>query len=53
MSILSIKVMHLENLQVTDIKGLNSSALTGKVKIKSKVKVKKGIKRNSMSYREL
>ena len=41
-SIPSIRVMRFENLQVTDISALNPSALTGRARIKSRVKVEKG-----------
>lgn len=52
-SIFLIRVMRLENLQITDIRALNPFALTEKARIKSKIKVKKAIKRDSMNYKEL
>lgn len=45
--------MRFENLQVTDIKELNLFALTGKAKTKSRVKIKKRIRGDSMGYRKL
>lgn len=48
-----IRVMHLKNLQVIDIKPLNLFASIGKVRIKSKVKVKKRTKRNLIGCKKL
>lgn len=47
-----IRVMYFGNLQVTDISGLNPSALIERAKMKSRVKVKKGTGRDSMGYRD-
>lgn len=52
-SISLIRVMRFKNLQVTDIRALNPSTLTGRARTKSRVKVKKGIRRDSMGCREL
>lgn len=41
MSILLMRVMHYENLQITDISTFNPSAFIRKAKMKSRVKVKK------------
>lgn len=50
--ILSMNVMCFENLQVTDMSALNPSALIGRARMKSRVKVKKGTGRDSMGYRD-
>lgn len=51
-SISLIKVMRFKNLQVTDIRELNFSALTGRARTKSKVNIKKRIEGNSIDCRE-
>lgn len=53
LSISLMKVICFENLQMTNINALNLSALTGGAKIKSRVKVKKGMRGDSMGYRDL
>lgn len=51
-SIPLMKVMHFENLQMTNISALNLSALTRRARIKSRVKVKKGTGKNLMGCRD-
>lgn len=51
-SIPSMRVMRFENLQVTDMSALNPSTLTGRARIKSRVKVKKVTGGDSMGHRE-
>lgn len=48
-----IRVILFENLQVTDINELNTFALTQMARTKSRINVKKGIKRDSISCRKL
>lgn len=45
--------MHLKNLQVINIRRLNSFAINKKMKIKSKVKIKNKIKKKSINCKEL
>lgn len=52
-SIPLMKVMHFENLQITNISALNQSALTGRARIKSRVKVKKGMGEDLIDFRDL
>lgn len=46
-------VMRSENLQVTDISALNPFTLTGRAKMKSRVKVKKGTGGDSIGCSDL
>lgn len=48
-----IRLMLFENLQVTDIKELNPFVLTRMARTKSRIKVKKGIRRDSIGCRKL
>lgn len=53
MSISSMKVIHFENLKVTDISELNPSIFTRKTRTKSRVKVKKGTKGDLIDRKDL
>lgn len=52
-SVYLIGIMCFENLQITNIRVLNPSAFTRKVRTKSRVKVKTKIEGDLIDYREL